>query len=430
MSHPEEGMFHAWLDGELSPDEVRAIETHVASCSACAIRLDEVRAIFAESTDLVERLELPEREAPSPAALAPQQARARRPWALTGPRMRTLAWAATIVIAAGAGYLAGDWRQRVPGRAPAVISDETGPVATPASEEALRNAQTELSQSELADSTAVTEVGKDQPAGQASRAGGGKATQPRRGSETAAPTAPRPVDVVGGVAGAPAEGQVRDELEAPAPALAPAPVPRRDLAAQNAPGEAREGGRAEAERRQAPVSQLAEDARREQDFAKAAEPAPAAAFRTEEASPRQVTLEQAVDVLNGAIRLVEGASLTRVEISDPPALPWAQIDSPLVRVVYQLEGTEVVLSQMRVNTGGVPTEEGARAAAKRVRAARPVSGNEHAGMVPNLAPGDTLVVAEPGGGYRVWWLDGSSRVLSLSGPLGQEALRRIVERIR
>ena len=419
MPHPEEGMFHALLDGELTPDEVRIIEAHVASCAACAARLEDVRAIFDESTALVERLELPERKASGSSAPPPDLVRAKRARTIPSQRLRTLAWAATVVIAAGAGYLAGDWRHRVPGQAPASAMNERGQVPAVSTEEAKRDeAAKAVVQAEL------PRASEARPAEQEQQRATGK------DDDAPVPTTPAPVDaVVGGAAqGGAARGNVSGK---PGPE---SPTARRDRLAQVARAEERDAGRAadapavqalgaDAAASRAAVSGLVEDARREADFAKAADAAPAEGFRAQVTRPRPVTLEEAVDALNGAIRLVDGASLTRVETSDPPAVPWAEVEGPLVRVVYRLEGAEVVLSQVRVNPGREVVAE--RAAAKRA-----VDAVGHVGTVPHLAPGDTLVVAEPGGGYRLWWLDGSRRILSLSGPLGQDALKRIVDRIR
>jgi anti-sigma factor RsiW len=419
MPHPEEGMFHAWLDGELSPDEVRTVEVHVASCAACAARLEEVRAIFDESAALVERLELPERETSGSSSPPLDLVRAKRARTVPSQRLRSLAWAATVVIAAGAGYLAGDWRNRVPGQPPAFAMDERGQAPAVSTEEALRDDAAK----------AVVEPGLP-----SARAAGPPEQEQQRTKDqdevAPVPATPAPVDaVVGGAAqGAAVQGKVSAEPAVESPAA------RRDRLAQAGRAEKRDVGRAanepsvlapeaDAAAPQPTVAALAEDARREANFARNAEVVPAEGFRAQVAEPRSISLEEAVDALNGAIRLVDGASLARVETGDPPAVPWAVVESPLVRVVYHLEGAEVVLSQVRVNPDRQAVAE--RTAAKRATDA--VSG---VGTVPHLAPGDTLVVAEPGGGYRVWWLDGSRRILSLSGPLGQEALRRIVDRIR
>ena len=43
MQHLEDGVIHAWLDGELSPEETSALEQHVALCSSCSDKVVEAR---------------------------------------------------------------------------------------------------------------------------------------------------------------------------------------------------------------------------------------------------------------------------------------------------------------------------------------------------------------------------------------------------
>ena len=70
MSHLDEGTLHALLDGELDNHEVREIQAHLGSCSACGTRLQSVKDILAESDRLVGAIQFP--GTPSrPAALDP-----------------------------------------------------------------------------------------------------------------------------------------------------------------------------------------------------------------------------------------------------------------------------------------------------------------------------------------------------------------------
>jgi len=41
MSHVDEGLLHAYLDGELTPVERARVDDHLAGCLACRTRLDE-----------------------------------------------------------------------------------------------------------------------------------------------------------------------------------------------------------------------------------------------------------------------------------------------------------------------------------------------------------------------------------------------------
>ena len=68
MSHLDEGTLHALLDGELEAHEVAEIQAHLNSCSACGLRLREVKEFLAEADRLIAAVDL---EAGAPAAQRP-----------------------------------------------------------------------------------------------------------------------------------------------------------------------------------------------------------------------------------------------------------------------------------------------------------------------------------------------------------------------
>ena len=72
MSHLDEGTLHALLDGELETNEVAEIQAHLGSCSACGLRLREVKEFLAEADRLIASVELGKQ----PVAAAPQARRA------------------------------------------------------------------------------------------------------------------------------------------------------------------------------------------------------------------------------------------------------------------------------------------------------------------------------------------------------------------
>jgi Putative zinc-finger len=100
MSHVDDGALHAYLDGELSPVERERVEAHLADCSACRARLDEERGLVERASQLLGLAQPPERAAPPPLH---QLRQPRLVWRLRMP----LAWAATVVVAVGFGYVLG-----------------------------------------------------------------------------------------------------------------------------------------------------------------------------------------------------------------------------------------------------------------------------------------------------------------------------------
>lgn len=114
MPHLDDGMIHELLDGEIPSSELPPIRAHLASCVSCQARLDAAQAMMAEADGMIETLDL------QPAVVAPASVH------LVGARpparwVRPLAWAASLVIAAAGGYAARDSVSLVP--APPAASD-------------------------------------------------------------------------------------------------------------------------------------------------------------------------------------------------------------------------------------------------------------------------------------------------------------------
>jgi predicted anti-sigma-YlaC factor YlaD len=97
MLHVDEGLLHAYLDGELAGAQGDQVLAHLGECAACRTRLDEERALVARAGELLARAAPPRRE---PAAFA-RVARSRAPsWGVPA------AWAATVTIAFAVGWYA------------------------------------------------------------------------------------------------------------------------------------------------------------------------------------------------------------------------------------------------------------------------------------------------------------------------------------
>lgn len=106
MRHPDEGTIHAWLDGALSPEEVRALEAHVQECEPCAALVVEARGYLAGASRILSALDDAPRgvvpTAASPGTRAGAPAPAARPMRFRAARYRI---AAALVILAGGAYV-------------------------------------------------------------------------------------------------------------------------------------------------------------------------------------------------------------------------------------------------------------------------------------------------------------------------------------
>jgi hypothetical protein len=107
MSHIDEGLLHAYLDGETAGAERSGLEQHLAGCAECRTRMEEVRVLRDRSAGIL--------SGSGPASVTPPpfeevvarsrgiEAR-RRVFRLN--RLTALGWAATLVIAVGVGWIA------------------------------------------------------------------------------------------------------------------------------------------------------------------------------------------------------------------------------------------------------------------------------------------------------------------------------------
>ena len=118
MSHVDEGLLHAYLDGELTPVERARVDEHLAGCLTCRTRLEEERQLIERASILLSAALPPDRLAPPLSALA--RPRPRRFWHVRLP----LAWAATVVLAVGLGWTLAV--QMMPRHAPVTLG---GPIA-------------------------------------------------------------------------------------------------------------------------------------------------------------------------------------------------------------------------------------------------------------------------------------------------------------
>ncbi len=275
MSHPDEGTIQMLLDGELEAAERAKVEGHIATCASCTARLAEAKAFLQEADRLVEVLAVPQR------AAAPRSSPRRR------VLVRTLAWAASIVIAVGVGY----W-----GRGPNTLT--TIPDVLQEGDPPAR-----------ANVPAVPSQPQNEPTQPA-------ATTPATVSAPADARARQDTDI-GGSAG---ETKAADRPSANE-------LARKEVAAPPP-------------RMQAPAEREARDARSEAV-------APRGARLADESATvwRVISMDEAVRVLGGQIRLIDGLTPDRVETGPGTAVAGADPQVALVRVVYAAGA--VILDEQR-----------------------------------------------------------------------------------
>ena len=442
MSHVDDGKLNALLDGELEGTEAAEVQAHIAACPECGKRLEEAKRFLSQAADLLGALELPAAPArdarrvsrtAQEAAIEVDGATAQSPAIGAVPPERlfrrstqarperhafdhtSLAWAATIILAVGVGFLADEVRHVREGAGPTetrlaappsgAITGVAGAAATPAAAKAAPAPPAGVAgRTEAAPTTATAKPsagGRNgppaakAPPGEASVTAARSATglghkrlEPPTPARTLALAAarPQPVRPAGNV------------TNAPGAAMAASPASPRDAAAGaalQAPAVAPAAAARGAERAQ--VQSAAEDA----------VPAPSAA------GFRRATMEEAVTRLGGTIRLIDGMQSTRVEMGPGRLVPNADSAREVVRVVYGEPGGELILDQQRLRLG-----EGAAVAPAR-----------EAQAAPPLGPGDIVVTSSPDGLNGLRWMD-RGVWMSLSGHVPADSLRRLADRVR
>ncbi len=279
MSHPDEGTIQALLDGELDAEQRSRIELHVSACAACAARLAEAREFQREADRLVEMVVVP-----------PESVlrRGRRRQTV----VRTLAWAASIVVAVAAGY----WGRGTTVSPPVELQESDRPT------QAVATTPPATTMAPPAVPAPAPAIGKDADAGAAAKT--------RRSVEPLAGASPD--------AGRAASGEARDA----------APVPETKVADRVA---AAPPAAAEREALDARANQAAANENRLAD---------------EAVTPwRVASMEEAVRVLGGQIRLIDGFTPNRIEVGPGTAVAGADPGLQVVRVVYA--GGMVVLDEQR-----------------------------------------------------------------------------------
>jgi len=109
-SHLDDGLVHAWLDGEVDEAQDLRVQDHLESCSECAERLDLAARDRAAASELIEQLAPPVRLVEvvghSAAETNPEDGHASPAGQARNAWLRPLAWAASMVLAMALGWFA------------------------------------------------------------------------------------------------------------------------------------------------------------------------------------------------------------------------------------------------------------------------------------------------------------------------------------
>lgn len=297
MSHLEEGLLHALLDGEVPSQELPPIQAHLASCPQCRERLEEERLLLGEAVGLVELLEVPAegsaRAAPRPSSMVH--------WG------RRVAWAASVLAAVGLGYAARGTR-------PPAIRDEVAAIpAEGRADSAPVNASAQPLDTQPRPTAAEPAAPPARPAENAFAA---KSPVRKREPKAAA-------DQLEKVAVS--SGARRDSTAVP-PAAQAAPA---QVGAADASGRTRENAL-----RRLGDSQL----RLEEVVVTGVTPGAMRSATPLLASPEPIGFPDAIRRLGGSLRLIEGLVPLRLEAQ-----------GLTVRVVYSLQQGELMLSQQLID---------------------------------------------------------------------------------
>jgi anti-sigma factor RsiW len=160
MQHLDDGLIQELIDGEIPSQDLGPVQSHLAACEPCRTRLEAARMNAGEADELL--LMLDEVDAAPPVSEPAVVPIARPHWS------RNLAWAASLVLAAGIGFASRDVLNPI---VPATLQDQgatgDGRQATRAAEEGAPDAEratTEAAPAERNVVAPVTQSGTQVPA--------------------------------------------------------------------------------------------------------------------------------------------------------------------------------------------------------------------------------------------------------------------------
>jgi anti-sigma factor RsiW len=368
MSHLDEGTLHALLDGELELAEVREIQTHLGTCSACDSRLQDVKQFLAEADRLVGALETPKgttraRHEPTPPARPLPPPREPPPWE-PAPELllpdpveranrhswgRTFRWAAIILVVFGTGRMIRDALR--PGKPRLELtSRDLAPAATP---------QGVVSPEETGRPESARAL-ESRPAPVSRSRVGKAAPEPKAVVEEPAPAIVSAVDQLdtAGAATKDSGAALQDTqalaLEGLTDTAADQPSEDQDVATRQAAAAALEELDRERMRSRANAATAAlPPPRTEVPAAVEAPPAPRTLEQRAQVYLR-IGLDEAVTQLGRPVHVIEAMTPEFIGLTPGRGVPGADPNRPVVRVVYLDRGRMILLDQQRLRTGQAP----------------------------------------------------------------------------
>ena len=317
MQHLEAGYLHAIADGEVPSDELVAVRDHLDVCESCRTRLEEAKLEAESARELIELIEVP--VGPSlRRSVGPTQTRTGGRW------VRALAWAASLVLAAGIGYMS--------------RNDMTSTLSPQLEPTSLGRIDTVFLEVPAREAEAVPSELNRQPAANT------ESPPPRPASVPAAPPAPERKNEAGARQEASRSVQPQRKLSFDSTlrldeVVVTAQAEKKSLDTKEEDAQARQAAlrdRAAADARDQ-LSLRASRAAPTQPAAPSAGEGRSMAKAAADAAMVVVTFPRAVELLGGRIKLIEGMVPVRLEAV-----------GRMVRVVYLIDEGDLVLSQVSV----------------------------------------------------------------------------------